>query len=174
MDFGAQVLFNSASELESATLKRRRSMLSMNTQFHSTCHRCRLKTTINELNNLEDPIVQLKNDINGRNGLRQTILKHYEKQSTPVTIFWESEEQGLFTVHFLIDRKHVARYGIGEDRSSSIGGVQFAIGPHYFSPENFCTHEQSQKFSTDASDDAVRKNLHLLDEFLRSRKNLTF
>lgn len=62
--------------------------------------------------------MQLKNDIDGRNGLRQTILKHYEEKSTPATIFRESEER----CPFFIDRKHVARYGVVEDKSTTIGG----------------------------------------------------
>ncbi|MDZ4282051.1 MAG: hypothetical protein U1C04_14940 [Hydrogenophaga sp.] len=112
----------------------------------------------------------LKNDIDGRNRLRQTILNHYEEQSMHATIFWESEEHGFFNVHFLIDRKHVARYGMGEDRSTTIGGVQLAIGPHYFSPEDFWSHESAQRFSIEASEDAIKRNLKLLDEFLRAKK----
>jgi hypothetical protein len=85
------------------------------------------------------------------------------------TIFWESEEHGFFNVHFLIDRKHVARYGIGEERHTSIGGIQLAIGPHYFSPEDFWGNEPAQQFSIEASEDAIKRNLKLLDEFFRTR-----
>lgn len=113
----------------------------------------------------------LKNDTDGRNELRQIILKHYQEQGRPATIFWESEEYGFFNVHFLINRKDVARYGIGEDRSTAIGGIQLAIGPHYFSPRDFWGCEPAQRFSIDTSDDAVKKNLRLLDEFLRSVEN---
>ena len=113
----------------------------------------------------------LKNDINGRNGLRRIILEHYQKQNVPITIFSESDEHGFFNVHFLINRKYVARYGIGEDRSTSIGGVQLAIGPHYFSPEDFWDYESAQRFSIETSEDAIRRNLKLLDEFLKSREN---
>lgn len=116
----------------------------------------------------------LKNDIDGRNGLRQIILEHYQEQGMPATMFWESEEHGFFNVHFLISRKYVARYGIGEDRSTAIGGLQLAIGPHYFSPIDFWGYEPAQRFSIDASDDAVKNNLCLLDEFLRSVENQTF
>lgn len=117
--------------------------------------------------------MQLKNDIDGRNGLRQIISKHYQEQNVPATIFWESEEHGLFNAHFLIGRKHVARYGIGEDRFTAIGGIQLAIGPHYFSPEDFWGYELAQRFSLEANEDAIRRNLHLLDEFLRKIENPT-
>ena len=112
----------------------------------------------------------LKNDINGRNGLRQIILKHYQEQSVPATIFWESEEHGFFNAHFLIGRKYVARYGIGEDRSTAIGGLQLAIGPHYFSPEDFWGYEPARRFSIETSEEAIKRNLKLLDEFLITRE----
>lgn len=115
--------------------------------------------------------MQLKNEISGRNALRKIIQEHYRQQNVEVNIFWESDENGFFNVHFLIDRKHVARYGIGEHRSTSIGGVQLAIGPHYFSPENFCSHEYYQKFSIDSGEDTIKKNLHLLDLFLNNTKS---
>jgi len=114
--------------------------------------------------------VLLKNDIDGRNGLRQIILKHYEEQSVHATIFWESEELGFFNAHFLIGRKHVARYGIGEDRSTAIGGLQLAIGPHYFSPEDFWGYEPAQRFSIEPSVDAIKRNLKLLDDFLSAKE----
>ena len=112
----------------------------------------------------------LKNDIDGRNELRQIILKHYQDQGVPATIFWESEEYGFCNANLLISRKYVARYGISEDRSTAIGGVQLAIGPHYFSPEDFWSYESGQRFSIEASEDAIKRNLKLLDEFLRAKK----
>jgi hypothetical protein len=111
-----------------------------------------------------------KNDINGRNGLRRIILEHYQEQSKPPTIFWKSDELGFFNVHFLISRKYVARYGIGEDRSTSIGGVQLAIGPHYFSPEDLWTRMSAQRFSIETSENAIRNNLKLLDDFLDAKE----
>lgn len=47
-----------------------------------------------------------------------------------------------------------------------VGGVQLAIGPHYFSPADFWSYEASQRFTLEASMEGVIKNLRLLDEFL--------
>lgn len=116
----------------------------------------------------------LRNDIDGRNELRQIIFKHHQEKGLPATIFWESEEYGFFNIYFLISRKYVAHYGISEDRSTAIGGVQLAIGPHYFSPEDFWGYEPAQRFSIETDDGAVKRNLCLLDEFLRSAENKTF
>ena len=112
-------------------------------------------------------IVLLINDLDGRNALRNTIFSFYEKNGNrPVSNFLDSEENGFFYVHFLINRKHVIRYSVGRDRGIFVGGVSLAIGPHYFGPYDFWDYENSERFSMEASTEAVENNLSLLDEFL--------
>ena len=78
----------------------------------------------------------------------------------------EDKEWDAFDLHFLLDRKHVIKYGICGNRHSYTGGVGLAIGPHYFAPSDFWSYENSQRFKMAATTDAVEHNLRLLDEFL--------
>lgn len=111
--------------------------------------------------------MQLKNDLEGRNALRDQVRLYYQAHGERSAInFLDSQDQGFFYAHFLVDRKHVIRYGIGEDRRLWIGGVSLAIGPHYFSPADFWDYPNSQRFKIEASSEALIHNLTLLDEFL--------
>jgi hypothetical protein len=113
--------------------------------------------------------VQLRNNIDGQNLLDETIVKYYKINGTrDVIIFLHSENQewGTIYAHYLLDRTHVIRYGIGEDRGSFLGGLELAIGPHYFTPSAFWSYEASDRFTLEASTEGVIKNLRLLDEFL--------
>lgn len=111
----------------------------------------------------------LSNDIDGRNALQKVIEHHYAHKN-PQAVEWFSdsrnEEWGWQYLHFLLNRKHVFRYGMGMDRWGLRAGVELAIGPHYFGPASFWSYEASTRFSGEASTEAVEKNLRLLDEFL--------
>ena len=113
--------------------------------------------------------MQLKNDLNGRN-LLDDVIRSYFKESggreAHRFLHSKNEEWGWHYTHYLISRKHVIRYGIGEDRGGCVGGVELAIGPHYFGPADFWSYEASQRFTLEASTEGVIKNLRLLDEFL--------
>jgi len=114
--------------------------------------------------------MQLKNDANGRNTLRETVLNHYERKGKKITAFLRSTtDDGWRYEHYLLDGKYVFKYGIGVDRNSLIGGICLAIGPHYFGPADFWDYPNSERFSMEASTEAVERNLCLLDEFLRYR-----
>jgi len=113
--------------------------------------------------------VQLKNDIESRNALDQAIIAFYKKRGdryVHIFLHSKSEDELEYRTHFLIDRKHVARYGIGSDRGFWLGGVELGIGPHYFGPADFWSYENSTRFALEATTEAVEKNLTLLDEFL--------
>lgn len=116
--------------------------------------------------------MQLKNDADGRNLLDETIRLYFKKNGDRATsnfLHTNDAEWGWSYTHFLLERKVVLRYGIGEDRGMCVGGIQLAIGPHYFSAADFWSYEASQRFSLEASTEAVEKNLRLLDEFLGFR-----
>jgi hypothetical protein len=113
--------------------------------------------------------MQLKNDHQGLDLLRDTILDHFNIEKGRVAVcFLESrnEEWGRHYQHYLIDRIHVFRYSIGEDRGLITGALELAIGPHYFSPEYFWSYENARRFRMEASTEAVQLNLRLLEEFL--------
>ncbi|MDM0030479.1 hypothetical protein [Variovorax saccharolyticus] len=111
--------------------------------------------------------MQLKSDLDGQNLLNQVIHEYYERQNRIVRNFSSGEEQdGAYYTYYLIDRKHVIRYSIGPDREFMLGAVELAIGPNYFNPAAFWSYENYQRFSMDATTEAVELNLFLLDEFL--------
>lgn len=110
--------------------------------------------------------MQLKNDVDGRNALRDVIESFYKETGRVVRIFLETEEQNFFKVHFFLERRHVIRYGIGMDRRMWLGGLELGIGPQYFSPYYFWDYPNSERFKIEASTEAVVHNLALLDEFL--------
>jgi len=113
--------------------------------------------------------VQLKNNVEGRNLLDKTIRDFYRKNGNRNAVRFlhsEDKEWGWFYTHFLIDRKHVIRYGFGQDRGFWVGGVELGIGPHYFKAADFWSYEDSERFTLEATTDGVEHNLALLDEFL--------
>jgi hypothetical protein len=113
--------------------------------------------------------MQLKIDNDGRNLLDDTIRHYYKidaNREAKNFLHSKDDEWGWFYTHYLLDKKVVIRYGIGEDRGMCVGGIQLAIGPHYFSPADFWSYENSTRFTIEASTEGVLKNLRLLDEFL--------
>lgn len=111
-------------------------------------------------------IVRLNNDDYGQNLLRETVLNHYQKSGRIISPFLMSDEYEWHYEHFILDREHVFRYGIGEDRKIKLGTIELGIGPHYFGPSDFWDYPNSERFSIEASTEAVERNLNLLDEFL--------
>ncbi|CAE6869313.1 hypothetical protein R69658_08051 [Paraburkholderia aspalathi] len=112
--------------------------------------------------------MQLKNDVDGRNTLDDTVLNFYRtKPGRDARVFLHSEnvEWGVLYSHFLIDRKHVIRCGIGFDRGIYLYGVELGIGPHYFGPPDFWSYENSERFKMEASTESITHSLRLLDEF---------
>lgn len=112
--------------------------------------------------------MQLNNDENGRNTLCLTIGKYYESQNRHVRFFMPDTNPFPETLkaYFLFDRRHVARYLIGEDRRVALGALELCIDGHYFSAADFWSYENYERFSIEASAPAILKNLALLDEFL--------
>lgn len=117
--------------------------------------------------------MKLNNDDTGQNLIRNTVLNHYKCAGIVVSLFLISDEHQWHYEHFLLDRKHVFRYGIGKDREITLATLELGIGPHYFGPSDFLDYQNSQRFSIEASTNAVEQNLNLLDEFLgyQSAKN---
>jgi hypothetical protein len=112
-------------------------------------------------------IVQLSNDEKSWNLLSETIHGYYSERGRIVSVFSAPapSKNSPLEFCFLIDRKYVAKYTIGWDRSY-LGVIQLAIGPHYFSAADFWDYPNHERFSIEASTEAVERNLSLIDEFL--------
>lgn len=118
---------------------------------------------------LEGYIVVIDNNLEGRALLDRTIEKFYQENGNRTArrfLHTKNEEWGWLYSNFLVDRKHVIRYGHGKDRGLLVGGVELAIGPHYFGPAAFWSYENSLRFSSEANVQNVMRNLALLDDFL--------
>jgi hypothetical protein len=104
-----------------------------------------------------------------RNDLQKSVQQFYNNLNREVRYFLESEnsEWGWTFLHFLVDKKHVIRYGFGVDRGVFTGGVEIGIGPHYFGPAAFWSYEDSTRFSSELDTQSVFHNLFLLDEYWR-------
>jgi hypothetical protein len=75
--------------------------------------------------------VRLKNDIERRNILDGTICEFYKKNGNRIArrfLHSQDEKWNCLYSHFLIDRKHVIRYGILQDRGFWSGGMELATG----------------------------------------------
>ena len=110
----------------------------------------------------------LKNDIEGINNLDDAIQNYYKNTGGRVVRQFSTSENiewGWTYLHYLVDRNRIFRYGIGQDRTTWVGGIELAIGPHYFGVADFWSYENAQRFKIEASTDAAVFNLRLLDEF---------
>jgi hypothetical protein len=110
----------------------------------------------------------LSTDLEGRNLLDDTIYNYYRKNGNRhVRNFLHTEDKvlGWYFTHFIVNRKHVIRYGFGRDREFMVGGVELGIGPHYFGAADYWSYENFQRFTIEASTEGVEHNLALLDEF---------
>jgi len=103
--------------------------------------------------------------------LYNTIVRHYSDQNREYTIFDQNdgEAEGDSYVRFLIDRKHVIEYRITVDRGMDLAIPSVAIGPHYFPPVDYWDYRNSQRFSLSPDIEALKHNLSVLDDFLRTR-----
>jgi hypothetical protein len=119
--------------------------------------------------------VQLKNDLQSQILLNEVIESFFQKNGNrnDRNFLSTTDEDGTYYTHHLIDRRHVIRYSIGTDRGSWLGALEIAIGPHYFGPAAFWSYENFERFSIEATTEAVEKNLALLDEFwdLKQRRS---
>lgn len=112
--------------------------------------------------------MQLKNDLISKNNLDEIICEYYRRvggRSASNFLRTEDEKCLGYDTYFLVDRRHVIRYGISEDRGTWLGAVSLAIGPHYFGAADFWSYENFRRFTLEASTEGVVKNLALLDEF---------
>lgn len=114
--------------------------------------------------------MQLKNSIEDREILKDTIYSHFQESGRSTNNFLDSEDEDFFYAHFLINARHVIRYGLGMDRRIWLGGVDLAIGPHYFSLRALLSAKESERLMIEASTVAIKNNLLLLDEFLLIHK----
>jgi hypothetical protein len=124
-----------------------------------------------------DFIVQLRNEMSSFYELFNTVASFYQKsEGRDIVIFEEkypSEDMDLgYFIRFLLDRKHVVEYRIANDRNIFLSILSLGIGPHYFASVDFWDYENSQRFSLDASTEAIVHNLKLLDEFLIASRPL--
>ena len=107
--------------------------------------------------------------MDGLNMLDDAIQEYYSKNGNRhIRKFKSSENKdwGWHYLHYLVDRRHVIRYGIGQDRNVWVGGLELAIGPSYFEAADFWSYANSERFTLEASTEGVERNLALLDEFL--------
>lgn len=116
--------------------------------------------------------MELKNDLDGMNALNDLIYSYYKKNGDrKVHIFLRSvdDEKKIESIHFLLESKYVAKYSVGEsDRGSGfLGALGLAIGPHYFSPSQFWSYENAQRFRMSTEPFDIEFNLQLFDEFLK-------
>jgi hypothetical protein len=111
--------------------------------------------------------VQLKNDLQSQIILNDTIPSYYKihGERDARNFLSVEDKDGAYYTHYLVNREHVFRYSIGNDRGSWLGALELAIGPHYFNPAAFWSYENFRRFSIDATTEAVEINLTLLDEF---------
>lgn len=112
--------------------------------------------------------MQLKNDIASFRQLYEAVQKYYRVHGNRALTIFADKSPGdgeKYYIRFLVDRKHIVEYAIVEDRGFNLSGVSLAIGPHYFGPADFWSYENSERFTLEASAEAVERNLKLLDEF---------
>ncbi|MES2415608.1 MAG: hypothetical protein V4614_17575 [Pseudomonadota bacterium] len=116
--------------------------------------------------------MQLKNDVEGINLLRELIVNFYKKNGDRnVSIFLHSknEEWKSDSLCYLLDRKYVIRYTLGPDDrgyGTYVGGIELAIGPHYFSAADFWDYKNFERFRMSTEPFEIEMNLSLIDEFL--------
>lgn len=113
--------------------------------------------------------MQLSSDYAGFELLFNTVRLYYSNTGNrQLNIFSQElpDANGRYQIRFLVDRKYVVQYSIGEDRGYFLGGLALAIGPQYFGPADFWSYENSERFAMGATTDCITQNLSLLDEFL--------
>ncbi len=124
--------------------------------------------------------MQLSNRREDLEQLRSIIESHYRRQGRSYSLLSLDPEEdkncvGSYSWTLLVDRKTVIRYGVGpSDRGHGfLGGISLAIGPYFFHPADFWSHEASERFRMGTEPDDIQFNLNLMDEFL-GFKNISF
>lgn len=74
-----------------------------------------------------------------------------------------------FSIQFLVNRKYLFEYSVMRERGGVHGGIGMAIGPRFFSPHVFWSHENGERFSLEIEQADIKRNLALLDEFILSQ-----
>lgn len=119
--------------------------------------------------------MQLKNDERSGNVIRDTLISYFEKKKIDFRIIknvLEDAEPWLprRRVYALIDRRHVIRCSVGKDPTPSgekwLSNIELAIGPFFFSPVDFLSHDKSKEFGMSADVDTIKQNIELLGEYL--------
>ncbi|MGD1324829.1 hypothetical protein ACNHE5_07860 [Pandoraea pnomenusa] len=112
--------------------------------------------------------MQLKNDAESLDLVDQCVIDYYRSKGRYVKNFLRSrnDEWGTLYSHYLVDRKTVVRVSLGQDRGIFLTGIQIGIGPHYFSPSEFWSFEDADRFRMEASVESVLVNLSALDDFI--------
>ncbi len=113
----------------------------------------------------------LRNDKEGIILLDEVVVNYYRTRERSCIGFLHSEnvEWNELYSHFLIDRKHVIRLSLVKDREIFLTAIELGIGPHYFTPSDFWSYENSQRFRISANDESIVINLKLLDEFFATQ-----
>jgi hypothetical protein len=113
--------------------------------------------------------VQSSDYLDTENGLQLAVLRYYKAAGRDATCFsrTKDEGEGRTYLHFLIDKKHVIRYGFALESGVWMGRTELGIGPEYFDPGLFWSVEDSTRFVSPLDAQSVHHNLGLLDEFFR-------
>ena len=115
-----------------------------------------------------DSNVRLNDDMMSFAQLYESVNGFYNAhENRHVSIFADQApgSSERYYVRFLVDRKHVVEYAIVKDRNICLSGLSLGIGPHYFGPADFWSYKDSERFTLEASTEAIARNLALLDEF---------
>ena len=111
----------------------------------------------------------LENNFEGFQALYREVGNYYEKRHCSIYECQAFNDGDHCFVRFLVDRFHVVQYSFRYDRGFLLSGVGLAIGPHFFGPADFWSYDNMRRFALEASTEAIRKNLELLDEYFKSR-----
>lgn len=116
--------------------------------------------------------MQQKNKIDDLNSLYGVINEYYNPSGERRAYICgdKSNDDGFF-IQFLVDRRHLVKYEIGKEQFGLTGGIGLAIGPVFFPPHVFWSHENGERFSMNITPEAIKVNLKLLDEFFSLNKH---
>ena len=116
--------------------------------------------------------MELREHEEGWNRLRAIIASFYSTRGRTLAFFSEASQcDNELGVCFLLDRKHVLKYLVGKDRGLYIGVLLLAIGPRYFSANDYWDYENYQRFRMSTDNHSVIRNLELFEEYLSQIKD---
>jgi hypothetical protein len=95
------------------------------------------------------------------------IISNFYSGKKQVSFFDYSgvDENGKSETIFLVDRKFVVNYSIGYDRNILVGAINLGIGPKFFTPADFWSYQNFERFRMTVDVESIEINLRLLDEF---------